>query len=165
MKEMTATPNHAQLTALCLNGVNGPTAPRVVVWDSAHDHVISLSRTNSEELLVVCQLNGKHATCNHAQLTALCPIGPFGALALNPVELDQPPEPEKSLLNLNSTERHAEQQLKPSTATLNHAQLTVSFLNGPHSHHVTKHAEEDLNLEPELSPDLLNSVVSFAALN
>jgi len=165
MKETTATLNHAQSIVSCPNGANGPIAPRVAEWDSAHVVEILSLRTNSEELLVDCHLNGNHATYNHAQLTVLCLTGQFGEHAQNHVELDQPPELARLLLKLSSMERHVELPLKPSTATLNLAQLTASCPNGLHSPHVTRHAVEDLDPEPELSHELPNLEELPAVMN
>lgn len=58
-------------------------------------------------------------------------------------------EPEESLLQPPSEENNVQLHLRPSNATLNHAQLTASCPSGENGANVTNHAVVELPQEPD----------------
>ena len=87
------------------------------------------------------------ATPKLALLIVKSLLGVYGQLVIRPVEEENNPGPEQSLLLQHSEDNLAQPPLKYKHAVSHLAQLTVLLPLGVSGQLVIKHAELDLNLE------------------
>lgn len=101
----------------------------------------------TEELLAQKKKKSENAISFHAQLTVFWLLGLNGKFAQPLVELANKAEAEPSPPPQHTEERNVKPQAKLKNATLNHAQLTVSWENGPNGLFVTRPVEVALKTE------------------
>lgn len=102
----TATPNHAQLTALWPNGPNGKFVTRAVVVVNKNDHDPSLFNRPLEELYALKPKMYVNAMLSHAPSTVCCLTGLHGVYVTKPAVEETDSETELSLSKINSVVNH-----------------------------------------------------------
>jgi len=101
----------------------------------------------TEELLAHTKKKSENATFYLAQLTVFWPHGLNGKFAATLVELANKAEAEPSPPPQHTEERNVKSPAKLKNATLNHAQLTVSWETGLNGLYVTRPVEVALKTD------------------
>lgn len=148
-KPKFATSTHALLIVSCLNGDHLDLAARNAVVEFNLELELLPLPLNSEELLVVQQLNPVNATLKTAQLTASWPHGDHGQNVIRLVEVVLLKEPELSKDHQPTEVFHVVQPLNVNNATQPHAQLTALWELGLHGVNAANHVDQEFKPEQE----------------